>query len=154
MEVSSVSVWNFFCLSLSLHLGLPAPIKRFASFSPQIFDDSAHTKSSAAGALYPPSAPARHRDKDYAELCTFTAEKEVPINFSCKSRQSTSEKSWLTLIDTIWLLWAMDLAAKPPFWPFLGWVTFSRMSGTGVNPKFHGFLVQKLTQLFFLYLVY
>ena len=72
------------------HLGLPpAPIKRFASFSPQIFDDSAHTKSSAAaGALYPPSAPARHRDKDYAELCTFTAEKEVPINFSCKSRQS------------------------------------------------------------------
>ena len=75
------------------HLGLPAPIKRFASFSPQIFDDSAHTKSSAAGALYPPSAPARHRDKDYAELCTFTAEKEVPINFSCKSRQSRVLKS-------------------------------------------------------------
>ena len=65
MEVFSFCLKFFFCLSLSLHLGLPAPIKRFASFSPQIFDDSAHTKQRLAGVC---CTRYRHSDKDYAEL--------------------------------------------------------------------------------------
>ena len=108
-----VFLFEIFLTAYLYHLGLPAgPIKRFASFSPQIFDDSAHglrRRQSRA-----------QSDKD------FSWKRKCPINLHSSTWIiCVLKKSWVTLKGIIWSLWAMVLVVKPAFWQFLGWVNFS-----------------------------